>query len=128
MKKIMKHIASFALVLALVIVPQVSFALTNAGGWSDGLKNGQTGGVSQQTPTTIITNVINYALAIIGFLGVLAFIISGIMYLVSAGDEKAAEKAKANMVNAIIGVVVALLGYVVMAAISGLLGASQNGL
>jgi uncharacterized membrane protein YjgN (DUF898 family) len=123
MKTTVKHIASFALVLSLMIAPQVAFGLTNAGGWANGLENGQTGGVSTQTPTTIITNIINYALAIIGFLGVLGFIISGIMYLVSAGDESMAEKAKGYMVNSIIGVIVALLGYVVMAAISTLLGA-----
>jgi hypothetical protein len=128
MKKTMKHIASFALVIAVLVAPQVAFGLTNAGGWSNGLTNGQTGGVSTQTPTTIITNVINYALAIIGFLGVLAFIIAGIMYLVSAGDEAQAEKAKSYMINAIIGVIIALLGYVVMSAISSLLGASTNGL
>jgi uncharacterized membrane protein YjgN (DUF898 family) len=123
MKISVKHIASLAVVFAIVVAPQAAFGLTNAGGWSNGLSNGQTGGVSTQTPTTIITNIINYALAIIGFLGVLGFIISGIMYLVAAGDEGMAEKAKSNMVNSIIGVIVALLGYVVMAAISTLLSA-----
>ncbi|MDD5083930.1 MAG: hypothetical protein PHT88_03290 [Candidatus Moranbacteria bacterium] len=132
MKISVKHIASFTLVLAILVLPQVVFGATigQQGGWTQGLTNGTTGGVSQQTPTTIVTNIINYALAIIGFLGVLGFIISGIMYLVSAGDEAMAEKAKNNMVYAIIGVIVALLGYVVMAAISTLLsaGGANNGL
>ncbi len=123
MKISIKHVVSFAFVLAVMVAPQVAFGLANAGGWSNGLQNGQTGGVSTQTPTTIITNIINYALAIIGFLGVLGFIIAGIMYLISAGDETMAEKAKTYMINSIIGVIVALLGYVVMAAISTLLGA-----
>lgn len=125
MKKSMKHIASFALVLAIIVVPQIAFGATinEQGGWTKGLANGTTGEVSQLTPTVIIKNVINYALAIIGFLGVLGFIVAGIMYLVSAGDETLAEKAKGYMVNAIIGVVVALLGYVIMAAISTLLAA-----
>lgn len=128
----MKNIASLALVLAIVVLPQVAFGATNReqAGWEQGLVNGQTGGVSRSTPTEIITRVINYALAIIGFLGVLGFIISGIMYLVSAGDEGAAEKAKGYMVNSIIGVVVALLGFVIMNAVSTLLlaGRSNDGL
>ncbi len=124
MKISVKHVVSFALLLAIMVAPQVAFGLTNGdGGWANGLDNGKTGGVSTLTPTTIVTNIINYALAIIGFLGVLGFIISGIMYLVSAGDESQAEKAKSYMVNSIIGVIIALLGYVVMAAISTLLSA-----
>ena len=125
MKISVKHVASFVFVLTMIVVPQIVFGATlgQQGGWSQGLTNGQTGGVSTQTPTAIITNIINYALAIIGFLGVLGFIIAGIMYLVSAGNEDTAEKAKSYMVNSIIGVIIALLGYVVMAAISTLLGA-----
>ena len=132
MKITAKHIASFVFLLAIIALPSIAFGATigGQGGWGQGLANGTTGGVSQKTPTEIITNIINYALAIIGFLGVLGFIISGIMYLVSAGDEGMAEKAKNNMVYAIIGVIVALLGYVVMAAISTLLaaGGSSTGL
>ncbi len=110
---------SFAM-LGLIALPNIAF-----GKWDiSANQNAASGfGVSTSTPTSILTNIINYALAIIGFLGVLGFIIAGIMYLISAGDETLAEKAKGYMVNAIIGVVVALLGYVIMAAISALLGA-----
>ena len=134
MKNITKHIASFALVLSIAIVPQVVFgAMTNQqGGFDVGTvgDNAANFGIAKSTPTEILTNIINYALALIGFLGVLGFIISGIMYLVSAGDEGAAEKAKGYMVNSIIGVIIALLGYVVIAAISTLLGGggATNGL
>ncbi len=120
MKKILRNSASFVLLAVLLAVPQVAFGQFNIGE----IQNNAAGfGVSTSTPTGILTNIINYALAIIGFLGVLGFIISGIMYLVSAGDESQAEKAKGYMVNSIIGVIIALLGYVVMAAISTLLGA-----
>lgn len=134
MKNIIKHIASLVLVLSIVVVPQLTFAaITNGQGGFDvsGIKTDAGDfGISTATPTDILTNIINYALALIGFLGVLGFIISGIMYLVSAGDEGAAEKAKGYMVNSIIGVIIALLGYVVIAAISTLLGSggATNGL
>lgn len=126
MKILTKHIASFALVLAIMVVPQVAF-----GQWDiDATRsNAADFGVSTETPTDIIKNIINYALAIIGFLGVLGFIISGIMYLVAAGDEGLTDRAKSNMVNSIIGVIIALLGYVVMAAIDALLrGGGSNAL
>ena len=138
----MKRIASLMLVLGVIVVPQFVFSVSsaaaqtkaeleaatkqgNASGFdvADDRVGGAAFGVAGtgQTPTAIIKNIINYALAIVGFLGVLGFIISGIMYLVSAGDEGQAEKAKGYMVNSIIGVIVALLGYVVMAAVSTLL-------
>jgi uncharacterized membrane protein YjgN (DUF898 family) len=106
--------------LLLVTVPNTAFGQWNM---SNNQSNAASFGVSTSTPTTILTNIINYALAIVGFLGVLGFIIAGIMYLLAAGDEDTAKKAKGYMVNSIIGIVVALLGYVVMAAISTLLGA-----
>jgi hypothetical protein len=120
MKTTIRSSVSFVFTLAIVSIPQIAF-----GQWDiNANQSAATGfGVSTSTPTAILTNVVNYALAIIGFLGVLGFIIAGIMYLVSAGDEAKAEKAKGYMVNCIIGIVIALLGYVVMAAISTLLGA-----
>ena len=113
---------SIGVVVAFVSItlPSVAF-----GAWNMANNQGAAKklGISTSTPSLILTNIINYALAIIGFLGVLGFIISGIMYLVSAGDEDMAKTAKQNMVYAIIGVTVALIGYVVMAAISTILGA-----
>ena len=139
MRKTFSHVASMAFMGMLIMIPQVAFGLVDKQGNEITLGkfdittvNGQATavGVSTSTTSAILTNIVNYALAIIGFLGVLGFIISGIMYLVSAGDEKLAEKAKGYMVNSIIGITVALLGYVVMAAISTLLGAGNidNGL
>ena len=106
--------------LVATIIPKTVF-----GAWN--MANNQMAaasfGVSTSTFSGILTNIINYALAIVGFLGVLGFVISGIMYLVSAGDDDLAKKSKGYMVNSIIGITVALLGYVIMAAISTLLGA-----
>jgi len=71
----------------------------------------------------LITRVMNWLLSILGILGVIAFVISGTQYLVSAGDEKMAETAKHNMTYAIIGLVIALAGLIVVNAIAGLTGA-----
>lgn len=83
-------------------------------------------GISTSTITGsggILNTIIAYALAIIGFFGILAFVIAGVMYLVSTGDEDTTKHAKNYMIYAVIGITVALLGFVIMATISSLLGA-----
>jgi len=67
--------------------------------------------------------LMNWLLGIIGVLAVIAFVISGIQYLTSAGDEKMAETAKRNMTYAIIGLVIALAGLIIVNAVAGLTGA-----
>lgn len=107
-------------VVLVTVFPKVAF-----GAWNINVTRQDAAyfGVSTSTPSSILMNIVNYALALIGILGILGFIIAGIMYLLSAGDEDVAKRAKGYMVNAIIGVIVALIGFVLIAAISTLLGA-----
>jgi|SRR6185369_4936527 len=81
-------------------------------------------GLSNMPIALILKNFMNWLLGIFGFLGIIAFIISGIQYLTSAGDEKMAETAKNNMKYSIIGIIVALSGYVVILAIDAALNAN----
>ena len=69
----------------------------------------------------IIGNVLTWILSIFGFLAIIAFIISGIQYTLSAGDEKMIDIAKRNMTRSIVGVVVALAGVVIIYAIDKML-------
>lgn len=71
----------------------------------------------------IIRKLMLWALGILGFIAVIGFVISGIMYLVAAGDEKSQEKAKKAMYYSITGVIVGLVGLVVIFAVQRLLGA-----
>ena len=120
MRNSIQGISLSAFVGLLVALPQKAMAEWNI----NTTRQDATGfGVATSTPSSILINIINYALAILGFLGILGFIIAGVMYILSAGDEASAKKAKGYMVNSIIGVIIALLGYVVIAAISTLLGA-----
>ncbi len=78
-------------------------------------------------PIVVILSIFMYwLLSIVGIIAVIAFVISGIQYLTSAGDPKRADTAKSNMVNAIIGVVVALSGLVILQAISTFFTASTT--
>ncbi len=69
----------------------------------------------------IVQDLVTWMLVIFGFVAIISFLISGIMYLMAAGDEKTQEKAKKQMKWSITGVVVGLMGLVVMRAIDSLL-------
>ena len=124
----------FSLLALLVIVaPQVASAAIDAsvggctgsvcGGISVG--SGGVGGGPFGLPSGSIYNIIggfvDWLLAIFGFLGILGFVISGIMYLVSAGNDALAKTAKSGMMYSIIGIVVGLSGFIIMQAVNGLL-------
>ena len=78
-------------------------------------------GLPQGSLIGIVGVIVFWLLAIFGFLGVIGFIIAGIMYLLSAGDDKQAGTAKAALKFSIIGVIVALLGFIIIQAATMLL-------
>lgn len=80
-----------------------------------------TTGLSQTPIFLLIMTVMNWLLAIFGMIAIIAFVISGLQYLLSAGDEDAAETAKRNLKYSIIGVIVGLSGWIIINAISNAL-------
>ena len=62
-----------------------------------------------------------WLLGILGFVAVIGFVISGILYLVAAGDEDAQARAKRAMIYSITGVIVGLAGLVILYAAQRLL-------
>lgn len=75
---------------------------------------------------TIISNIALWLLGVFGFLAVIGFVISGVIYFISAGDETAQERAKNAMIYSITGVLVGLAGLVVIYAIDFFLGGSAG--
>ena len=73
----------------------------------------------------IITNILDWLVTIVGVVGVIAFIIAGILYLTSAGDDDQIKRAKKAMVNSIIGVIVAIMGVIVLVAVDKILNADS---
>jgi len=71
----------------------------------------------------IIRGVMMWLLALVGIIGVIGFVIAGILYLTAAGDSSKAETAKNAMTYSIIGVIVALMGFVIIQAVDAMLGA-----
>lgn len=115
-KKIGYGIASASILLPGVALAQWGKGYTNAG------KSELPGG----TITGIITQAMNWLLALVGILGVIGFVIAGIMYLTAAGSETQIEKAKKTMLMAIVGVVVALIGLVIIKAVDTWLGGGSS--
>jgi hypothetical protein len=72
----------------------------------------------------ILMNFLLWLIFIFGLLAMIALIVSGIQYLVSAGSEKMAETAKRNVTYSIIGIIVALSGYIIIQAIQSALSAT----
>lgn len=84
-------------------------------------------GLSSSTVADVLLTFMNWLLGLLGLFGIIAFVISGIQYLVSAGDDDTISTAKRNMKYSIIGVMVALSGFVIIQAVNTLLqGTSSN--
>lgn len=108
---------------ALTLLPNVTSATT---GWTAGQANVAKSNLPVSSVYGIISNTLSWLLAVLGFIAVMGFVISGIQYLLAAGDEGMAERAKNAMKYSIIGVIVALGGYVVIFAINNWLNAGTN--
>lgn len=74
----------------------------------------------------IISNTMLWILAIFGFLAIIGFVISGILYLTAAGNDKQMGTAKSAMVACIFGIIVALMGYVIIQAVDIWLGGGSG--
>lgn len=85
------------------------FNLPNAGGDGD--------------VSNVILGIMDWLLTIVGVVAIIAFVISGIQYFLVATDEKMLESAKKTMQAAIIGIIVAISGFIVIQAVNSILEA-----
>lgn len=60
---------------------------------------------------TVVKNIVNVILFIVGFVAVVMLIVGGVRYVVSAGNDEAVGKAKNTILYAIIGLVIAILAF-----------------
>lgn len=86
-------------------------------------------GLPEGSVLGIFQNILSWLLGIFAVLGIIGFVISGIFYLVSAGDEGMIDKAKAGMKWSIVGIIVGLSGWIIMTTVDMLLaGGASSGL
>lgn len=117
MKNKIKSAVSVATAMALAPMMALAQFDPNAGGKTN-LPSGSIMNIAQ--------NIMNWLLSLVGILGVIGFAIAGILYLTAAGDEDRIGTAKKAMTWAIVGVLVALLGLVVVKAFSSMLGGTSS--
>jgi hypothetical protein len=114
-KKIVSATALSLLTPLLIAHADWSTGLTEAGGFNlpnEGVEN-------------IITSFLSWLLAMLAIFAVLAFVISGIMFMMAGSSTAMAEKAKAMVGYSIIGIVVGISGYIIIMFIDNfLMGAS----
>lgn len=121
MNKIVKiaNILTICLSLVLLVAPFVVGAQFKL---PDNSETGLTGGLGSETSLTdFILSVINIALALAGLIAVLFLIIGGFRYITSSGNSDGAELGKKTILNAVIGIIVIILSFVVVRVVSNTL-------
>jgi magnesium-transporting ATPase (P-type) len=117
MKRIQKKIAAGTALAAgeLALLSTSVFAAVNP---KTKVQEGVTAAGGDPAATTslntLIQNVINVLLFIIGAIAVIMIIVGGIEYVTSAGDPAKTKKAKDTILYSIVGLVIALLAYAIV--------------
>lgn len=119
MKKKIFALACSVAIFMLTLVPSIAKAAEGSGFNVSNLDNAQ--GVASGTASDIAWKLINWLLAIVGILGVAGFVVAGVLYITAAGDDTRIGNAKKIMTYSIVGVVVALLGYVAVSTIQNVI-------
>ncbi|MEP7163036.1 MAG: pilin [Candidatus Moraniibacteriota bacterium] len=117
----LKKIAYGAFGSAMLLAPAIASAQ-----WGTGRANSAGSGLPSDTLYGTISRIMNWLLGILGFIAIIGFVIAGILYLTAAGNEGQIEKAKNAMTYSIIGIIVALVGYVAVRVAEGLLSAGNQ--
>lgn len=76
---------------------------------------------AQADVIVLIARIIDWALYLSGAIAVIFVIIGGYRYLTAGGNEEAATKGKNSVINAIIGLVIIMLAYVIITVVTNFL-------
>jgi Type IV secretion system pilin len=123
LKQIIKKInwlkvTELLLVTVLVFSPLLATAALNSGFACD--PNTGLNCTAGSDINAFIKTIINWLLGIAFGIAVLFLIIGGFWYITSAGNEETAEKGKSTAINAIIGIIIIILSYVIVNVVSSL--------
>jgi hypothetical protein len=76
---------------------------------------------SQNGIATLILNVAKWVIYIVGALAVIFLIWGALLYLTSAGDEGRAKSGKKTIINAVVGLILAILSFTIVNLIQTIL-------
>lgn len=117
MKKLLAKLGTGALILATPAITSAQFVGQDIGRLQ--------GFLSPLRPldgnfnlVTLATVVLNFVILIAGILAIFYLIWAGIQYITASTDEEKAKKARAGIYNAVIGIVVIVLSYIIIQYVS----------
>jgi amino acid transporter len=76
----------------------------------------------------IFRTIINWALGIAFGVAVIFLIIGGFRYITAGGNEESVEKGKSSVINALIGIVIIVLSYVIVNVVANLVTGNNSSL
>lgn len=74
--------------------------------------------ISADTPAEVIGIIISAVLALLGVIFLILIIYSGYIWMTARGNEQLVEKAKNNLRDAVIGLIIVLGAYVITQLVS----------
>ena len=106
-----------------------SIQTVQAQGWTEGHKvvSGGNTGLPETEAGDFVLNILNALLGLVFFLAILAFVASGIIFIMSFNNSNLITMAKDWLTYAVIGLVVSVLGYVIILFISNVLIGQKSG-
>lgn len=73
------------------------------------------GVITQAKPVSQIgISVLSFLLSVVGIIAIIALVISAIMYLTAAGDQKQMQAAKTYVQYSILGIILAMSSYILI--------------
>lgn len=118
-------IRALILIFMVVVFPFVSVSNVTAAEWTEGdcVKDGDVatiGGIR-----CVVENILGVVIAFIG-IGVLVMLVyGGYQFLMSGGDPKGIQGAKGTITYALLGLIIALCSWFIIALIANFTGAEQ---
>ncbi len=111
MKKISKHLISFA-IISLLVLPLVAMpALAqNQFGFNE-VENGLNNALSNSDPREIVGRIINMALGFLGVIAVIIIIIGGFKWMTAGGNEDKVSESKKLLGAGVIGLVIVMAAW-----------------
>ena len=99
-------------VVALAVAPAANAEYSLQGGANDAKGEGMKDGVGDAN--SLVKDVVNIILWIVGILSVIMLVWGGIKYTTSAGDTNKVTSAKNTIIYAVIGLIIAILAYAIV--------------
>ena len=110
----MKKLLTF---LILFLLPTLEVSAN----WTNAIINASSFDLPSTTPDYIITEFLLWLLSMLAIVTVLALVISGFMLIISGGNPDQTKQAKEYIKYSIMGLAVALSGYIIVRFIDNLL-------